>query len=81
MSIGSLNSHTKYQSKVNWVIVFCMCDKGGTAVAGEGGVPWSVVDATELPPAGKVAKGTGEILREDHQAQPQLPLVGHHQPH
>ncbi len=58
-----------------------MCDKGGAAVAGEGGVPWSVVDATELPPAGKVAKGSGEVLREDHQAQPQLPLVGHHQPH
>lgn len=63
------------------VTVFYIYDKGGTAVAGHGGVSWSVVDATELPPAGKVAEGSGEVLREDHQAQPQLPPVGHHQPH
>lgn len=34
---------------------FCTCDAGGTAVAGQGGVSWSLVDATELPPAGEVA--------------------------
>lgn len=58
-----------------------MCDTGSTGVAGEGSHPRSLVDATELPPAGEVAKGVGEVLREDHQTQPQFPLVDHHQPH
>lgn len=75
----SLSSYTNNTNLS--VIVFCTCDKGGAAVAWEGSHPWSLVDATELPPAGEVAKGAGEDLREDHQAQPQFPLVDHHQPH
>lgn len=61
--------------------MFCIRDKAGTAVAGDGSFPWSVVDVTELSPAGEVAEGAGEVLREDHQTQPQLPFVGHHQPY
>lgn len=60
---------------------FCAYHKGGTAVTGDGCVPWSVVDATELPPLGEMAKGARKVLREDHQTQSKLPFVGHHQPY
>lgn len=63
------------------IIVFCTCDEGGPEAAGEGSVPWSLVDATELPSAGEVAEGAGEDFGEGHQAQSKLSLVDHHQPH
>lgn len=62
-------------------MLYFVCDKGCTAVAGEGSVPWSVVDATKLPPAGAVVKRFGEVLREDHSTPSQLSLVDNYQPH
>lgn len=39
---------------------------GGSALVGQGSLPWSLVNAAELSSVSEVAQGAGKVLRKDH---------------